>query len=84
MHGREGELWGGSLGPRPHSPSPKKPVRLQDRVTGVPQLSLPSVIGTTCASYHQNSGTPRDCNTRLCTVAVQQRSSPATPERRLP
>ena len=48
----------GSLGPRPQSPSPKESVRLQVRVRGVPHLSLSSA---TCASYHQNSGPPTDC-----------------------
>lgn len=33
----------GSPGPRPHSPSPTEPVRLQVRVTGVPHLSLSSL-----------------------------------------
>lgn len=47
-----------TLGPRPCSPSPKEPVRLQVRVIGVSHLSLSSATHT---SYHQNSGTPRNC-----------------------
>lgn len=66
-----------SLGPRPHSPSPPEPLRLQVRVTGVPHLSLSSA---TCVSYHQNSGTPREGNTQPSTVVVQQRCSPTSPE----
>lgn len=42
-----------SLGLRSHYPSPREPVRLQDRVRGVPHFSLSSVAS---GSHHQNSG----------------------------